>query len=193
MTMRKLIVLSVLATLLMPLPHSLAADTRIGVVDMAKIFNTHPDTRTAEAAIEQKVQEFEQERKTLLEKFQSEKEAYDAARKDAQNKAWSQSVRTEKEEIVSAKREVLRELEQQVRETSEFRRKQIADQQQRSRQRIIEKIKTLISEHAAKEGYTMILDSSDTGTSGLTSVVYHDGTNDITDAILALTRPEEEE
>ena len=112
MTMRKLIVLSVLATLLMPLPHSLAADTRIGVVDMAKIFNTHPDTRTAEAAIEQKVQEFEQERKTFLEKFQSEKEAYDAARKDAQNKAWSQSVRTEKEEIVSAKREVLRELDE---------------------------------------------------------------------------------
>ncbi|MBL7114170.1 MAG: OmpH family outer membrane protein [Kiritimatiellae bacterium] len=193
MNMRKLIILSFLAALLTPLSHSLAENTKIGVVDMAKIFNTHPDTRTAEEAIEQKVKEFEQERKTLLEKFQSEKEAYDAARKDAQNKAWSQSVRTEKETLVAAKREVLRDLEQQMRETFEFRQKQVSDQRLRSRQRIIEKIKTLISAYAAKEGYTMILDFSETGASGLTSVVYHDGANNITDAILMLTRTNEEE
>ena len=163
------------------------ADLKVGIVDMARVFNAYPETRTADDAIEKQVQEFDAERKQMLEDLQKLKDDFDAARKDAANKAWSDEVRREKEALLETKYNALRDQDQKHRETAEFRQKQIADQRARLRERILGKLQNVLGEYAAKNGLTLILDRSETSASRVPAVLYSASDMDITADILKLT------
>lgn len=166
---------------------ALGADLKVGIVDMARVFNDYPETKTADEAIEKQVQEFESERKQMVEDFQKLKEEFDVARKDAANKAWSDEVRKEKEAQLEVKYNSLRDQEQKIRETEDFRKKQIADQRARLRERILEKLQLVLADYAKQKGLTLVLDRSETSASRVPAVLYSAADMDITADILKLT------
>lgn len=167
------------------------AELKVGIVDMARVFNEYPETKVADAAIEKQVQEFEGERKQMVEDFQKLKEEFDTARKDAANKAWSDEVRKEKETRLEAKYNGIRDQQQKISETDDFRKKQIADQRSRLRERILGKLQLVLADYAKQKGLTLVLDRSETSASRVPAVLYSADDMDITADILKLTGGDE--
>lgn len=169
-----------------------AEGLRVAVVDMARVMNTYPETQGADETIDKLVDEFEEERRDLLERYQELKQEYAEARKDAESPMWSESERKKKEADAEAKLTAIRDHERNVRETAEFRQEQISDQRERMRKRIMGKLHGIVSDYAAENGYHLVLDASK-GVSMLPPVVYSVEALDITEGILAITAPDADE
>lgn len=171
---------------------ALAAGTgeaKIGVVDMARIMDAYPDTKAAEVSLDKQKADFEKERKDMLEEFRALRDQYEEARKEAENPAWSEPERKKKAEAAQAKLALLDDKRQLAREKSELAQKQLSDQTLRMRQRILEKLRQIVSEYAEKNGYTLVLDGA-VGVTSLPPVIYRQDALDITDAILKIIAPE---
>ncbi|MGQ9661952.1 MAG: OmpH family outer membrane protein [Kiritimatiellia bacterium] len=162
------------------------AEPRIAVVDLAQVLQKHPDTKSAEALLQMQVEEFEQEQKELLAKGEKLKEEFETVRKEAENKALSEAVREEKLGLAREKLIALKEHEQKLIDTSRQRRREISDQEQRLRKRILDKIRDVIQEYAKKKQIALVLDSSAAGAAGVEAVVYAEQPLDITSDIIRL-------
>jgi outer membrane protein len=167
-----------------------SAELKIGVVDMARVMDTFPETKTAEAQLDKQKAEFEKERKDLLEDYRKLRESYEAAVKDADNPAWSDAERKKKTAAAEEKLSAVEDKRQMLRETSDLRQKQLQDQTLRLRQRILEKLRAAVSEYAESNGFTLVLDGA-AGTASLPPVIYRKSALDITDEIVKITAPEE--
>lgn len=163
------------------------AELTVGIVDMARVFNEYPETRTADEAINKEVADYEVERKQMLEDFQKRRDEFDAARKDAANKAWSDEVRAGKEKALEPLYNALRDQEQKIRETATFREKQINEQRVRMRQRILAKLQDIVAGFAKGKRLALVLDKSETSPSRVPAVIYSEDSMDITADILKIT------
>lgn len=163
------------------------AELTVGIVDMARVFNEYPETRTADEAINKEVADYEVERKQMLEDFQKRRDEFDAARKDAANKAWSDEVRAGKEKALEPLYNALRDQEQKIRETATFREKQINEQRARMRQRILAKLQDIVAGFAKGKRLALVLDKSETSPSRVPAVIYSEDSMDITADILKIT------
>ncbi len=164
-----------------------AAELKIGVVDMAKVMDAYPETQRAEATLQTLRDDLEKERKDLLEKRQTLRTDYEAASKEAANRAWSDAERQRKEAVAEEKLELLRGHEQNIRETLELRQRQVSDQMMRMRQRILARLQERIGEYARANGFDLVLDGAEGGGATLPAVIYRADRFDITEAILKTT------
>lgn len=160
-----------------------AADVKIAVVDMSKLVQSHPDTKEADELLEKQAQEFEAEKDELVAKFSTLRADFEAARSEASNKALSEAGRELKRDEAREKLMALEEFQQEIRETTLKRQRQLTDQSDRMRRRIVTKIIEVVDQYAAEKGFTLILDTASRGLSGVESVVYADEKLDVTDAV----------
>jgi len=161
-------------------------DLRIGVVDMSRLVQSHPDTANADELLQRQAEEFEMEKDELLEKFKAMRGEFESIRSEASNKALSESAREKKRDEAREKLIALEEFQQEIRETTLKRQQQLSDQGDRMRRRIVGKIVEVVEKHASEKEYTVILDTANRGLSGVESVIYADKTLDITDTVLEL-------
>jgi outer membrane protein len=157
-----------------------ADQQKIGVVDMATLIKEHPETKSADAVLQKQVEDFEAEQKEMLAEIEKLKKSFDVARKEADNKALSESEKEKKLSVAEGKLNDLRDQDRKFRETMAERQKQISDQEVRMKRRIVAKIRDVVKEYAEKEKYSLILDSSSLSIGGVESVLYSSSKNDIT-------------
>jgi Skp family chaperone for outer membrane proteins len=136
-----------------------AADMKIAVVDMEQALTAHPDTKDAEKLIQKQIEEFEAERDELVKKFEKMRKDFEDVRAEAENKALSEEGRALKRKDAERRIEEMRDFDEQVRQTTGLRQKQIKDRKSRMRQRIVDDIKALVREYALKNGYALVLDA----------------------------------
>lgn len=166
-------------------PAAVAEGLKIGVVNMARVMEAFPDTQAADETLERQKAEYEQERKLLLEDYRRLREEADAAAKDAANRAWSAEERTKKETAAEVKAAEAEDQRRKLRETDEFKQKQLTDQMVRMRRRILTRLQEIVGGYAKEQGYTLVLDAGE-GLATLPPVIYHDDALDITEAVLKL-------
>jgi Skp family chaperone for outer membrane proteins len=156
-----------------------AAGGKIGAVDMARLIKAHPDARAAEVTMKKYMDEFEAEQKRLVEDLEKLKADFDKTREESQNKALSEEAQERKKKDAEEKFAKLREFDQKAREAISLRQKQISDQHKRLREGIVAKLQKAIREYADKNGYMLVLNSSNVGT-GAEAVVYSSDAADLT-------------
>jgi Skp family chaperone for outer membrane proteins len=132
---------------------------KIAVVDMEQALTAHPDTKDAEKLIQKQIEEFEAERDELVKKFEKMRKDFEDVRAEAENKALSEEGRALKRKDAERRIEEMRDFDEQVRQTTGLRQKQIKDRKSRMRQRIVDDIKALVREYALKNGYALVLDA----------------------------------
>lgn len=184
--MRTLFQLGVAVLLLAGLTEGWAQAPKIAVVDMAKLVRSHPDTKSAESLLEKQMDEFEAEQKDAEDKFQKLKKEYEEARALAENKALTDAAREEKRATAEEKREAVRSYEAKASEALAVRRREIADQRVRIQKRIVGKVLAVVREYAAKNGYTLVLDSAGLSISGVEMILYSADQVDITEELLKI-------
>jgi Skp family chaperone for outer membrane proteins len=169
------------------------AAERVAVVDAARVLKEYRKTKDVHTAMEQQVAEFNAEGERLMAERDKLKKEFEDARLEAQNKALSENTLNEKRDLAEQKLVQMLEFENKMRETAALRRKQLDEQKIRMHKRLVDEITEAIQQCAAREGVTMVLDSSALTGSGFKTVL-HAGTNtDITAAVMQSLSQEEPE
>jgi len=182
---------AVLAVAAMAMPA--LAEQKIGIVDMRAVMQAYPEVKKADDILRAQVEEFEAEQEKMLEARETLRDEAVAAYEASRSKVLSEKGREEKKVLAEEKEAELRKLEVKLRETARMRRKQLADQEQRIRQRISGKLGDVISKFADGKGYTLILDSAAVSLAGVKTVLYHSEAVDITGEIVKLVGAESAE
>lgn len=158
----------------------------IVTVDMDKLFNKYFKTGLADAQLKEQADEFNEERRKMIEEYDAQQADFQKLREEAQNTALSEEVRNKKRDEAEDLLLNVREQEQKIRRMEQQRRKQLEDQQQRMRKRIVDEINETISNYAREQNYLAVFDASGQSLNGVSVILYSSGKLDITDEILKL-------
>lgn len=182
---KKVLTGAVACGLVMAIAGTARAEGKIAVLDVARLVKAHPKTADDRAVLEKQAEEYREEQRTMLDKLKGLKDDYLAVREAAQNKALSDAARAGKKEELEDKRIALLQYEREIRETLGRREKQLAQQERRMLDRIIERIRKNVTAYTEGKGYALVLDSSALGVNGIPFVLQSEPKHDITEAVLA--------
>lgn len=173
--------LTVLMTISMALT---AAATNVGVVDMERLIKLHPRTKADRAILSQYVEDFEAERREMLEDIRAKSEEFEALREAAEDVGLSEKAIAEKRTLAKAKVGEIREMEQSLRELAATRQKELTSQELRMRKRVVADIGEIVETVVARKKLDLVIDATGTSAGGYPPVIYYDDALDITDAVI---------
>ncbi len=163
-----------------------AQDQRIVFIDLDSVFNEFYKTKLADAQLKEQAEEFNEERRKLVEEFEALQAKFTEAREEAQNTALSEEVRNRKRNEAEELLIDIREFESRMQRFDTSRRKQLEDQGRRMRTRIVTEIQDVISNYARNQGFTAVIDSSGQSLNAVEIVLYVDPRVDISAAVIDL-------
>jgi outer membrane protein len=183
----RIILRTVLPALLLVtfLSSSALADTKIGTVDLRKLFDNYWKTKTAQAAIQERAAQLDKDDKSMKEDLKKGSDDYQKLLLQVNDQGISSDERERRKQAADDR---LKQLQGQKTAIDQFERQAqttLSEQRQRMRENILGEIKVAVNAKAKADGYTLVLDSAAETVNGTLTVVYTNGENDLTDAILA--------
>ncbi|HXI70150.1 MAG TPA: OmpH family outer membrane protein [Verrucomicrobiae bacterium] len=174
------------AALLMTfLSSSALADTKIGTVDLRKLFDNYWKTKTAQAAIQERAAQLDKDDKGMKDDLKKGSDDYQKLLLQVNDQGISSEERERRKQAADEK---LKQLQGSKTAIDQFERQAqttLGEQRQRMRENILGEIKVAVNAKAKAEGYSLVLDSAAETVNGTLTVVYTNGENDLTDTILA--------
>ena len=155
-------------------------------INLDRAFNEFYKTKQADTQLKEQAEEFNEERRKLVEEYEAMNTKFTASRDDAQNTAFSEEVRNTKRNEAEELLIDMREFETRIQRFDQSRRKQLEDQGRRMRSRIVDEIKDVVKTYARAQGYMAVIDSSGQSMNAVEIILYVDTRIEITDAVLEL-------
>ncbi len=178
----KIVTGGLLVVLLFVSPVVWAAE-KIGVVDVARVIREYDAARLAEDRLEERAEEFSAENEALLVRHDRLKSEFEALRDESLDAALTDAARDARRRAAEAKLQEVAEFEQEIRELTAMRRRQLEQQRQRVFTSLIDAIRGAVARQADMDGYTLVLDGSAVAGS-VGAVLYHQAGHDITTAVI---------
>jgi Skp family chaperone for outer membrane proteins len=183
--MKKLIpftALTIAATFLGASPA--AAQMKVGIVDMNKVFTSYHKTKDAETRLNDARAQAKTDLDSRLETLKGDMEAINKLEAD-----------TKKPELTADKREAaikqrdekinqVRNLDREIGEFRQTRERQLQEQFMRMRGDIVQDIMKVVDTKVKADGYDLVLDSSGLGVSQVKVVLYAAPSMDFSDSII---------
>ena len=182
MTMKRIAAALILAFGLAVGVH--AAEVKIAVIDMQKVFEEYEKTKTIEIKLTQQMEVFREYSNQLQQQYQNLRKQYESARDDSQNIAFTGAERENKRLKAQQLYESLKLKEQEMTSYTESRKDQIREMYTKLRGEVVEEISKAVHNKAVLEGYTIVLDKSGESLNDVGLVIYFQPNLDITDAII---------
>ncbi len=172
--------LSLLAFLSVPA----LAQTKIGTVDLRKLFDGYWKTKQAQQALNDRKAQLDQDDKTMRDGLKKGSDEYQKLLEQANDQAISSDERDRRKQAAADK---LKQLQESKNALDNFERQAqvtLSEQGQRMRENILTEIKAAIAAQARKAGYTLVIDAAAETANATTAVVYTSGDNDLTADVL---------
>lgn len=179
--LRRLIFTSVLLCLL---ALSAQAQTRIGIVDLRKVFDDYYKTKAADAKLKEEAAGLDKDRKVLVDQYQKLTEEYKKSLDSANSMAISAEEREKSKKTAEAKLVEIRELEQNINQFDRTARSNLEERQRQARDRILEEIRAVVNQKAKAGNLGLVIDSAAESVNKTPIVMFTTGENDITAAVL---------
>ena len=173
------------SALLALLTLSATAQTKIGTIDLRKVFDDYYKTKAADANLKDRATDLDKERKALMDQYQKVTDDYKKALDGANDQAVSADEREKRKKTAEGKLLEIKETEQNVNQFDRQSRTTLEEQQRRMRDNILGEIRTVINAKAKAGGYTMVIDSAAESINKTPILLYTNGENDITGVVLA--------
>ncbi len=167
------------------LSGSALADTKIGTVDLRKLFDNYWKTKTAQAAIQDRAAQLDKDDKGMKDDLKKGSDDYQKMLLQINDQGISPEERDRRKQAADDK---LKQLQASKAAIDQFERQAqttLGEQRQRMRDNILGEIKVAVNAKAKAQGYTLVFDSAAETVNGTLTLVYTSGENDMTDAILA--------
>ncbi len=177
-----------LVTLLLSLSLSAhAAELKIGVVDLSKIFAEYHKTKSANVVLQEnqaKAKEEMAERFTTMKKLNDELEKI---RKEASDPVLNEEIRNKKRSQFESKAQEMRSLDQQIGEFKQRREQQLQQEGMQQRKGLYDDIVKAVTEKSNTEGFDLVFDKSGLSAFGLPLLLHaKEGvTQDFTEAVIS--------
>lgn len=175
---------TILSAVMLGVMTTVSAWATTGVVDMEKLIKLHPRTSTDRAILEQYVQDFQDERKDIMDRLDKATAEFEQLRKAAEDVGLSEKAVEEKRTLAKAKIKEIKQLERKARELAAERQKHLTSEELRMRQRVVSDIREIVAKVAKKKHLDMVLDNTGMGIGGYNAVIYNDTALDITDDVI---------
>ncbi|MGB7770180.1 MAG: OmpH family outer membrane protein [Verrucomicrobiia bacterium] len=174
------------AILLMTLLSSSAlAQQKIAIVDMGKLFDGYWKTKQAEAALNDRKTELSKEDHGFLDNLQKDRDEYQKLLDAANDQAISAEERDKRKQAAADKYTEIQNSQTTIVQFERQAQATLAEQTQRMRSDLIKEITAAVAAKAKAAGYTMVLDLAGQSINQTPVVLYTDGQNDLTVAVLA--------
>ncbi len=157
---------------------------KVGTIDLKKVFDNYYKRQQAEAALKEHGTELAKEEKAYFDDYNKSKEDYGKLIAAANDQTLSQAERDKRKSEAEAKRAELQSSENTIRTFEENMRDQLDTQKKRMRDAIVGDIRSAVTAKAKAAGYSSVIDIAAESIAGTPVVLYTNGENDITDAIL---------
>ena len=161
-----------------------AAEVKIAVVDIKKVFDEYEKTKTVEIKLNQQAEVFREYSAQLEQQYKNIRKQYEDARDDSQNIAYSAAERENKRLKAQQLYESLMLKEQELKSYRESRQTQIRDMSAKLREEVIDEIRRAVHNKAVLEGYTIVIDKSGKSMSDVGFVIYVQPNLDITESVI---------
>lgn len=162
----------------------LHAQQKIAVIDMNKVFYGYWKTKEADAQIKRDAADYEKKGQGMMEEYNKERAVHQEMVAAANDMALSSEERERRKLVAEAKARELLQMEQEINLARQTFGEDLAKRQDNARTRILEEIKQVITSHATKGSFTLVIDR-DAETANRTPVVlFCSGKDDLSDAVL---------
>jgi Skp family chaperone for outer membrane proteins len=161
------------------------AQTRIGTVDMRKLFYDYYRTIEAQKALDAHAADLEKEHTKMAEDWKKLKQDYQNTLASANDQAISADERDNRKKLAEDKLKQLKKAEDNLADYERQANTTYTEQKNRIHDKVIDEIRAVLEAKARAGGYTLVLDVAALGSTGIPIVIYHnDKDNDLTQAIL---------
>jgi outer membrane protein len=188
--MKKFALLSVLAALVTGgLGSSASAQTKVGTVDMKKVFESYYKTKDAEQRINE---DRNAAKKELEDRTESYKKAVEEVRKlndEIQRPELSKEGKESKSKTRDEKVTDLNVMQREIQEFQQTREKQLQERSVRMRSGIVDEIMKVVTDRVKSEQFDIVFDRSGPSLNGVPVLLYAKESYDFTpDVITALNK-----
>ena len=160
-----------------------AAETKIAVIDLKRVFDNYWKKKQAQAQIDDQKADFEKKFKGMSDDYQKANEEYKKLMEGVNDQAVSDKEREQRKSAAEKKLLEIKEIEQ----TANLYRKNSTEnldiQSRRMAGNILKDIRELIDAKAKAAGYSLVIDTQSSADAAI--VLYTNGQNDITEEILS--------
>ncbi len=163
---------------------SAAAQSKLGVIDLQKVFEGYYKTEAASSSLKERAGSLEKEKKAMLEQYQKITDEYKKALDDANDQAVSADEREKRKKTAEGKLLDIKALEQSVNDFEKTARTSLDEQSRRMRENILGEIRKVIDAKAKSGGFSLVVDTAAESRNMTPIVLYTNGENDLTADVL---------
>lgn len=160
------------------------AQTKVGTVDLKKIFDNYYKTRLATRAIQDRAQDMDKDYTSMATDLKKRNDQYEQLLESANDQAVSADERGRRKQSAD---DQLKQLQQSKAAIDQYERQAqvtLQDQRQRMRDNILDEIKKVVSQKARASGDSLVVDTAAQTANGTPVVLFSAGDNDLTDDVL---------
>jgi outer membrane protein len=162
-----------------------AAEQKIGIIDLKKIFDGYYKTRQADAQLKERVADADKVMKGMADDYEKARDDYKKLIDSSNDQAVSPEEREKRKKSAEGKLAELQDLERSVRTFRSTTQTTLEEQKRRMREEILTYLKGVINAHAKKGNYSHVFDAAAESRNETPILLYTNGQNDFTDDILA--------
>ncbi len=163
---------------------AVAADQKIGTVDLKKVFDKYYKTIQSTAALKLEAADMVKERKQMMDNAERHKTEWQTLIDKANDQAVSSEEREKSKKAAEQKYVELESDKQSITEFDRASASRLREKELQRRDAIVKEIRGILNVDAKAGGYTMVLDPSGESGNMVPVVLYTNGQNDLTDALI---------
>ena len=173
------------AMLLLLAATTASAQGRIATVDLKKLFDNYWKTKQADASLKDRAADLDKEHKGMLADYNKATDDYKAMLAASSDPAISDSEREKKKKDAEEKLRNLKDQQETIVKFENQARTTLDEQRRRMRDNILGEVRKAVDAKAKVAGYTMVIDVAAETINNTPVILFNNGENDITDAILS--------
>jgi len=179
-----LIVITVILSGLTAVKVNAAQSTKIGIVDLKRLFENYWKTKQANARLKELRSDMIKEQKAIEDKYKSASEEYKKILESANDQAVSAEEREKRKKAAEDKLIEMRQIEVAMEQFIKSAGANLSEEERRLRDNIVKELKEAIATKGRAGGFTLVLDVSGETANSAPAVLYTNGENDLTDQVL---------
>lgn len=160
------------------------AQSKVGIVDMNKVFSGYYKTKDAETKINEAREVAKKELNDRMESHKGILDEINQLNKDLDSAALSATAKTDKSKKRDDKIAQVRDLEREIQEFKGSREKQLQEQAVRMRNQIVEEIMKLVQDKVKSDNFDLVFDKSGQSLNGVNLVLYSKDNMEFSDEII---------
>jgi outer membrane protein len=161
-----------------------AAEQKIGTVDLRKVFDKYYKTVQSTAALKQEAQDIDKDRKKMLEDAEKHQNDWQKLFDRSNDQAISSDERDRSKKEAEQKYIELERDKQAIKEFDQIAATRLREKELQRRDDIVKEIRHVLDADAKAAGYTMVLDPSGESQNMVPVVLFNNGQNDMTEALI---------